>query len=263
MQFADSSDMKYNSLQATLRKQLSHGLQLQAAYTWSRGFVSEYLYDDPNVSHYGLNPLYRPQRLAISYVWNLPSVSNEGFLGKVANGWALSGVTIAQDGLPLTIIDTRGGSIFGFGPGAPVDSTAEYCAGMGPGNAASSGGILQRLGGLSGGQGYINKAAFCTTPVVGNGTGYGNSGRGILLGPNQFNWDMSLTKTTKVGGLREDATLQFRAEFFNVFNHPQFNPPGLGSSGYSTIDVSTSTVGQITSESVNPRLIQFALKYAF
>jgi RNase P/RNase MRP subunit POP5 len=56
--------------------------------------------------------------------------------------------------------------------------------------------------------------------------------------------------------LREDATLTFRAEFFNAFNHPQFNNPAV-------VDVSKSTFGQITSASVNPRLIQFALKYAF
>jgi hypothetical protein len=61
-----------------------------------------------------------------------------------------------------------------------------------------------------------------------------------------------------VGGIHEDATLVFRTEFFNTFNHPQFSNPAV-------VDVSkaTSTFGQITSTSVNPRLIQFALKYVF
>ena len=67
---------------------------------------------------------------------------------------------------------------------------------------------------------------------------------------------MSLVKDTKVGGLREDATLQFRTEFFNVFNHPQFNNPAV-------VDFSKSTFGQITTASVNPRVIQLALKYIF
>jgi RNase P/RNase MRP subunit POP5 len=66
---------------------------------------------------------------------------------------------------------------------------------------------------------------------------------------------MSLIKTTTVGGLREDATLTFRTEFFNTFNHPQFNIP--------VVAVSASNFGQINSASVNPRLVQFALKYAF
>ena len=78
--------------------------------------------------------------------------------------------------------------------------------------------------------------------------------------PGQFNFDATLQKTTKVGGLREDATLVFRTELFNMFNHAQFNnPTGTG----AQLDVSKSTFGQITSTSVNPRLIQFALKYVF
>ncbi|MGD0966079.1 MAG: carboxypeptidase-like regulatory domain-containing protein [Candidatus Acidiferrales bacterium] len=256
LDFANDTDTKFNSLQVTLRKQLSHGLQAQAAYSFSRGVGTDWVNSDANVSRYGPNPLYHPQRFTISYLWDLPTISHEGFLGKVANGWGVSGVTIAQDGTPLTITDTRGGTIFGFGPGTPISSTAEYCAGMGAANAPSSGSLLERLGGVNGGQGYINKSAFCTTPAIGNGTGYGDAGLGILLGPGQFNWDMSLIKTTKVGGIREDGTLQFRAEFFNAFNHPQFNNPGV-------VDVSKSNVGQITTASVNPRLIQFALKYAF
>ena len=79
----------------------------------------------------------------------------------------------------------------------------------------------------------------------------------MILGPGQFNFDTTLGKTTRVGGIHEDAMLQFRAEFFNLFNHPQFNiPAGLnfGAPG---------NFGQITSTSVNPRLVQLALKYVF
>ena len=85
---------------------------------------------------------------------------------------------------------------------------------------------------------------------------FGNSGVGIVLGPGQFNSDISVAKTTRVGGIREDATLIFRADFFNAFNHPQFNNPGTATS-------TPATFGIITSESVGPRLIQFALKYVF
>jgi hypothetical protein len=85
--------------------------------------------------------------------------------------------------------------------------------------------------------------------------GFGDSGIGILLGPGQFNWDIALVKSTVVGGLREGAALQFRTEFFNAFNHSQFsNPATVASQG---------NLGQITSSSVNPRLIQFGLKYIF
>jgi hypothetical protein len=66
---------------------------------------------------------------------------------------------------------------------------------------------------------------------------------------------MTLSKETKVGGIREDAALTFRTEFFNVWNHPQYANPSTG--------VGTATYGQITSSVVAPRLIQFALKYQF
>ena len=100
--------------------------------------------------------------------------------------------------------------------------------------------------------------AAVTAPC--SGTYYGNSGLGIVLGPGQNNWDMSLSKVTMVGGLREDATLQFRAEFFNTFNHPQFNNPN-NSTG--SVNFNSGVYGQISQASVNPRLLQFALKYAF
>jgi len=101
----------------------------------------------------------------------------------------------------------------------------------------------------------MNLNAFCPTPVIGDdgmATGYGNSGVGVLLGPGQFNWDIAVLKTTPI---REGQDLQFRAEFFNAFNHPQFGNPGvaLGDAGF----------GVITSTSTNPRLVQFALKYLF
>jgi hypothetical protein len=254
-------DSKFNSLQATVRKQFSHGFQLQAAYTFSRSFTTVPYVTLANVNpfilpQYGLDAGYRPQRLTINYGWDLPFGKHEGLLEKVASGWNLAGVTVVQDGTPLTLSDTRGGSIYGFGAGSNETSAAQFAAGMGAANVATPGGVEARLGGTTGGPGYFNKAAFGTTPVIGNGTGYGNSGLGILLGPGQFNFDATLQKTTRVGGIHEDASLVFRTEFFNVFNHAQFNNPG-------TVDVSKSTFGQITSTSVNPRLIQFALKYVF
>jgi hypothetical protein len=258
-------DSKFNSLQVTVRKQMSHGLQMQAAYTFSRSFTNTAydVYNDPNIKRYGPYAYYRPHRLAITYAWDLPFGKHEGLLDKVAGGWNVSGVTIVQDGTPLTLTDTRGGSVYGYGPGATQTSTAEFAPGMGNANVPSPGGVLQRLGGALGGPGFFNKAAFLSTgpPIVGSdakATAYGNAGYGILLGPGQFNFDAAIQKTTKVGGIHEDANLVFRTEFFNAFNHPQFNAP----TG-SQLDASNSQFGQITSESVNPRLIQFALKYVF
>jgi hypothetical protein len=91
---------------------------------------------------------------------------------------------------------------------------------------------------------------------MGGATGYGNVGSDILLGPGQFNWDIGMVKNTKVGGIHEDANLEFRAELFNGFNHPQWSNP-------SANVANPATFGVITSESVGPRIMQLALKYSF
>jgi hypothetical protein len=114
--------------------------------------------------------------------------------------------------------------------------------------------------GLAGGSGYFAPSAsvFCAMPTVGaiNGAGgaagFGNAGFGIVPGPPQNNWDMALSKVTKI---RESQTLLFRAEFFNTFNHPQFDFPDTAAN--------SGTWGQIIRTAVNPRVIQFGVKYAF
>jgi hypothetical protein len=104
---------------------------------------------------------------------------------------------------------------------------------------------------------WFNKSAICTAPAVGSdgSTGYGNTGQGIVRGPDQFNTDISIGKITTVGGLRENAQLAFRTEFYNALNHPQFANPGT--------NFGTASFGVITQTSVAPRLIQFGLKYIF
>jgi hypothetical protein len=172
-------------------------------------------------------------------------------VGTLINGWNLSGLTTVQDGTPLTITDGSGATIYGL-----QNSRAQMCSGMKYADIATAGDLTSRIGGVSGGPGYLNMQAFCPPPAVGNGTGYGNSGIGVILGPGQFDWDVSTAKTTRVGGIAENATLQFRAEFFNFFNHPQFSNPAVNVN-------QPSSFGQLTGLSVNPRLIQFALKYLF
>ena len=254
----------YSSLQLTVRKQFSHGLMLQGSYTRSKD-LSDYagtstsappVYTNDTLypgQEYGRTTFNRPQRFIFNYSWDLPFGHPQGLLGKVAEGWTLSGVTVVQDGTPMTFNDARTGSIYGLtGYGR-----AEMCPGVTYGQIATSGSVESRLGGLSGGPGFFNSAGiFCSAPIIGDGTDFGNSGVGILLGPGQFNFDVAMVKNTRVGGIRENAVLQIRAEFFNAFNHPQFSNPG-------TTVSSPATFGVITSDTVNPRLVQFAMKYQF
>lgn len=287
---ANNGDSNYNSLQLVLRKQFSR-LTFQAAYTFSKSLgtlhpnggeasqgvspAGDAFDDSLNINnplvrstHYGPEEVNRPQRFTVNYNYQLPGKTT-GFTGKLLGGWAVSGVTIAQDGLPITIIDSRGGSIYGAANNGPFAdaSTAQFAPGMRNANVGTSGSVKSRL------NHYFNANAFTAplcivgadvTPsaancvnaqVTGAGTDYGNSAVGIILSPGQFNWDISIDKETKVGGLREGARVAFRADFFNAFNHPQFGEPAN--------DDSLPNFGQITSASVSPRIVQFAVKYIF
>jgi hypothetical protein len=258
----------YNSLQATVRKQFSHGFMVQGAYTWSKN-LTNLANNQANSNNagdmwqqYGPAQFSRPQRFVANYSYDLPFGKHTGALQKVLEGWNLSGVTVVQGGTPMTIADQTAGTIYGTaGSGFAGFGRAQMCPGMTYANIATSGDIEQRLGGASGGPGYFNKAAFCAPPVIGNGTDYGNSGVGIILGPGQFNWDMAALKTIR---FLEKQSVQFRTEFFNAFNHPQFSNPNFGPGAtYALPNVRSGAFGQITSTSVNPRVIQFALKYSF
>ena len=211
-------------LPATLRKQFSHGLLLQAAYTYARAFTNEQangaFYEnldsnDPSDSkqQYGISPFYYPNRFVVSYSYHLP-YKKQGFSGAILGGWNLSGITEFQTGQPLTVTDGRGGTAYCGLSCSAAFSNVQIRAQMAPGatyaDVPTPGGVEARLGGLSGGSGYVNTQAFGRVPtggIYGNGTGFGNSGLGILYGPDQFNFNTSLVKTTRVGGLREDATL--------------------------------------------------------
>jgi hypothetical protein len=256
----------YNSLQVTARKQFSHGLTFQASYTWSKDLGdTDATLASASSGNSGLptsmsqqyGPVYfaRPQRFIINYSYELPLGKHDGAMGYLLNGWQWSGVTTLQGGSPLTITDSNGGTIYGTSTTAV--SRAQMCPGATYGSVLSNGSVTSRLGGNSGGNGYFNASAFCDAdlPVIGDGTGYGNSGVGIVLGPGQFNFDTSLTKTTR---FREKHIVQFRAEFFNFFNHPQFGNPAL-----TAQPSAAATFGEITTTTVNPRVMQFALKYNF
>lgn len=263
----------YNALQVTVKRQLSHGIQFQAAYTWGKnltdvegvGFQSVFLggdgnSNDPNNRHQRWGPadFDRAQRFVFTYVWEIPHPRGDNFVNrKLLSGWNLSGVTTFQSGLPITITDPSGGSAFG----SASTSRASLCAGSTIDQVPTHGSVEARL------NSYFNTAAVCPAPVIGDpetsgpqagnrvATGYGDLGRAAFRGPHQANFDAGLIKTTKVGGLSESAALEFRADFYNAFNHPQFQNPGF--------QIGTPSFGKIQATSVAPRLIQFGLKYSF
>ena len=193
----------YNSLQLTLRKRFSHGLLMQAAYTWSKNLsdlvddsVSKgaYAANSNNANdfsqQYGPTDFNRPQRLILWYSYDLPSGLHNGPLGILINGWTVAGDTAFQGGTPLTIYDTGAGTIYGV----TSNNRVQLCPGMTAGNILTSGSVKSRI------NNYFNNSAFCAPAVVSadGGTGYGDSGVGTVLGPGQNNWDITLMKHFKL-----------------------------------------------------------------
>jgi hypothetical protein len=115
---------------------------------------------------------------------------------------------------------------------------------------------------------YINASCFDLSnyAVIGDdgiGTDFGNSGIGEVTGPDQNNWDLSFQKAT---ALSERVQLQFRSDFFNAFNHPQFANPDLNLGEVALqlgIVAPNAGFGTITTTSTNPRVLQFSLRLVF
>jgi hypothetical protein len=259
----------YNSLQLNLQRRLSKGIQFGIAYTYGKtltdvtgvgtfplggGAYNDQL--DP-MNGYGPADFDTRHRFVANYLWNLPSFySNQGLAGKLLSGWGASGVIVVQSGPALTFTDPGGGSIYGFGgPFSPVG--ASLCSGKSVADIQTHGSVQDRL------NNFFNANAFCSAPAVGDGTGFGTLGRGIIYGPGQHNMDMSIFKDTHVGGLSESGTIQFRTEFFNTFNTPQFASQTTTQFSTTITQIGAPSFGQITATTVSPRLIQFGLKYTF
>jgi hypothetical protein len=240
----------YHSLQATLRKQMSKGLTFQAAYTFSKAENNmTVLNDQYNLALSKARASFdRTHRMVANFDYQLPLPAGTAKLQRaLLEGWSLTGIVLMQSGLPMTLTDPNGGTVYG----RAATSTVTMCPGTTYASLATAGSTTARL------NGWIDASALCGPPVLGadGSAGYGNAGQSVINGPGQVNADLSLGKRAKVGGLREGAELAIRAEFYNAMNHAQFANPGT--------TLRTASFGVITSTAVAPRLIQFGVKYLF
>ena len=269
--FANDAYSHYNSLQTTLSRRWGAGY-FQAAYTFSKSTdatstgntaFNTAFNDESNLNDSrGLSDFDRTHRLAVSYRYELPFFkSTEGITHTALAGWAISGITIVQSGLPFSVLDSSAGTAFLGSGSAPGVLTASLAPGATIASATTSGGIGTRI------NGYLNPAAFtpapllypaqCNPPVSDSNfctTGFGDLGRNTFRGPGQQNWDFSLIKNFK---LTERQELRFTTDFFNIWNHPNFGNPAF------TDVENVANFGKITSTVGTPRLIQFSLRYAF
>lgn len=261
----------YHGLEASLTKRFSKGLQFLASYTFARsldsdGFAVETLAaggtnnGDQNDwrQRYGPSNFNRDHRFIASWVYELPSPARlKSFAGRALGGWSLTGVATFQSGRHLTLTGTNASNVTGI-----TGDRVQMAAGCTYDQLVTSGSVTSRL------NNYFNPACISRSaptaanpiglpvwPVIGNdniGTAFGNSGVGIVTGPAQNNFDLALLKRTRI---TETKNVEFRAEFFNAFNTPQFANPNTVFSGAS--------FGAITATSVNPRIVQLALKVNF
>ena len=251
----------YNGLEVSLTKQFSRGLQFLASYTFSKSLDT----DGANINgtaagntltrgdqnsprqRWGRSSFNRPNRFVFSMVYALPSSYSTKFERAAFGGWSVAAVGTFQSGDAITIIYNNSDNVFGIS-----EDRAQLSGSCTKGQIVTPGSVQSKL------NNYFNAACFTTPPIIGAdgiGTAFGDSATGIVNGPDQANLDLSLTKTIPLRWPKEGSSLQFRAEFFNVFNHPQFADPDN--------NFSSPTFGVISSTSVNPRVGQLALKLSF
>jgi hypothetical protein len=278
------NDTFFGGLEAQLVKRMSHGFQIQGSYTWSRaidegaGSVASdaFLSSIPSLLYF--LPKYRraaadfnvAQNLTINYIWNIPTPQSlSGPRAWVARGWQLGGIFQIRSGLPFTPL--IGGDPLG------LNNTSAFAY---PDRLRGSGcGYLVNPGNV---KNYIKLQCFAlplATPAIASqcvpfepgGSGnpvltgtcsnlLGNGGRNEIYGPGLVNFDFSLFKDTKI---KENLNLQFRAEFFNVFNHSNFNSPIDNSALFNSDGSAVGGAGTIDATSTSNREIQFALKLIF
>jgi hypothetical protein len=226
---ADNSN--YNALQVIASRRARKGIAFSVSYTFSR--TLDTTSGTPQNSYnakadYGLSSIHRKEALNINYVYELPFFArhSDAIVRKALGGWSLSGITSFQTGGPNSV------------------SVAQDIAGIG---VASSRASVTGDPNLSPSQRtmahWFNTGAFLTAAAMPKGQ-FGNTGRGILIGPGFQNWDVSLMKSVTLG---ERVRLQFRADSFNVFNHANFTSIGTTVTSGNFGSVTASGPGRVLS----------------
>ena len=237
-----SQTSNYNALQVTAERR-ARGFTYLASYTYSHALdestTSPGSITNPYDPHagYGNSDLNVPNRVVASASYELPFKSS-GKLNYLVQGWQLNTILNYFDGLPFSV-----SAASGVGDG--LTPRAQLLPGFGNGSLPPGKRTLTK---------WFNTAAF-TNPAPGT---WGNSGRNILQGPATKTVDFSFFKNTH---LTESTVLQLRAEFFNLFNTPQFNNPGA-TAGSSTIGTISSAGSESTFQRIG-RQVQLAAKIYF
>jgi hypothetical protein len=272
----------YHGFQAGLAKRMSHGFQVQGSYTWSKciDMGSGSLLGDPYANslsslmffnhggRHGVCDFNITHNLVVNYLWQAPTPKFGGLVAKhILGGWEFGGVIVASTGSPFTV--GIGGDPLGQNSTDTKDF-ASRVAGPGCDNPVNSGNINNylKLSCFSVPLVPASFAGLCQPALDGNknpvpGTCmnlFGNAGRNTVVGPGLFNVDFSAFKNTFVPKISETFNIQFRAEFFNLLNHPNFQAPINNRVLFNLDGTPVSGAGAIDTTSTESRKIQLGLK---
>jgi len=264
--FRSNTISNYNSLQAHVEKRASHGLTFDASYTYSHslddassaslGSLNNADFRnqaDPGLE-YGNSDFDVRQHMVVGYSWELPlgrgqAVGGDasGFLNGVIGNWQVSGIVSASSGNWFTVSDTT------------TNDTNVDCGGTVAFNCSRPNVVGNPNGKPCVAGTFFNTCAFAsnTTPNT-----FGDEGRNSVRGPGYQTWDMSILKTFP---MNEGMRFEFRADFFNMWNHtnPLWAPFGAaGQVAPTAIEIGTAQFGHFQAAK-DPRFIQFALKFYF
>jgi len=249
------SHSTYHALQVRVQQRFAHGFTLLSSFAYSKSIDNgsairqqgndlQQPSDNYNLrAMRGLSSFDFRRRLTNSLLYDLPFGKGKALLGNtgsglnaIVGGWQLGTILTLQDGFPLTAT---------CGSGA-VQNGGDACL-------ADATGINPNLPrGQQDPRRFFNTDAFVNRLPGGAPFRYGNTGRGNIIGPGILDWDFSMSKNIH---FTERHRLEFRAEFFNIPNHPLFGIPGTSPG--------TSNYGLISGTGIDSRQLQFGLKYMF
>jgi hypothetical protein len=276
----------YNGLQAGVAKRMSHGIQAQGSYTWSKciDMGSGGMLGDPYANSLssliffnkggrrGVCDYNVAHNFVLNYLWQVPAPSFGGGITKrLLGGWELGGVLVASTGSPFTL--TIGGDPLGQNSTDPKNFVSRVAGPGCGGNPVNSGNVTNyiKLNCFSDPMAPASFANTCQPASDGNGgfvpgtcmNLFGNNGRNTVVGPGLINVDFSVFKNNYIETSSGNINIQFRGEFFNVINHANFQSPISNSTLFNQDGSPTNGAGAINSTSTPSRQIQLGLKVIF
>jgi outer membrane receptor protein involved in Fe transport len=266
----------YHGLQVALTRKLKSGLEFQSAYTYSRALdttegliiVGGSFAAVPGA--YNLRLIEKgPSQFDATHNWRFNTIyhvrdlKSDNFGAKLLKGWWLSNIVSFQTGYPFSVFVgsnvSQSGVQGGRSPNNADRANLVTSSNLAAAKASDPLAVVYDPSTVIIGSPdhWFNQHMF-TTPSPGF---LGNEGRDLLRGPRLFDWDFSLNKDTRLPFLGEAGMVEFKADFFNIFNHANFSNPTYGGTG--TGSIASASPGKILSTSTDPRDIQLALKFIF